>query len=277
MLASETALYVRRTLLVPLAVGVALSAVACAAREGHDPVRSSLSMPAESLESLTVDLEGGVGETHLRAGCDELLVGTIDYDAARMKPEVIFTEQDGHGRLTLRAQSIHPRGGGVEWDLCVDGDVPLYLNADAGVGEMVLDLRQSQLRQLAVSAGVGEIRVELPTPDPARTRRIVEVEVDGGVGEVDIHAPTDAPLRMLARPGVGSVSAPGFIQVDAGQWVSEAWSDQVAPRIEIAASVGVGELTLRQSSAADRSSNGAASDPHSSSKAGTRDNSAENQ
>ncbi len=128
-----------------------------------------------------------------------------------------------------------------------------------------------------MSAGVGEVHVDLPTPDASRTRRVVEVDVDGGVGEVDIAAPRDAPLRLLASPGVGGVSAPGYRQLDAGQWVSEAWSNDAAPRIEIAAKVGVGEMTLRQSSSLERPSKGASSPEVSSSNAGTRGSSVENQ
>lgn len=258
-------------------VALAVGATGCAAREPRDPVRSTVSMPYEPLRSLTVDLAAGVGEVRVSSGCDELVRGTIDYDAAREKPEVIFTEADGHGRLTLRSQSIGPRGGGVAWAVCLHGDVPLYLNADAGVGEMELDLRRSQLRRLALSAGVGEVRVDLPSPDPARTRRVVEVEIDGGVGEVAISAPAQAPVRMRASPGVGEITARGFVQVDGGLWVSRAWTADAAPRIEIEANVGVGELTLSQSSAGDSPSKGASSEAQSSSSAGTRESSAENQ
>lgn len=230
------------------AIAVLMTVASCAGAGAADPVRSELRIPGEPLASLTVELTAGVGEVHVRAGCEELVVGTIDYDAGHAEPEVTFERKEGHGRLILRPRTLEgSRGdGSFRWDLCLGGGLPLYVRAVAGVGDTQLDLREARLRRLDVVAGVGDVRVQLPAPDRADV--VVDVAVEGGVGNVKLEAPADAPLRLRVAEGVGDVRVSGFRHLGEATWVGPGWSADATPRVEIAADVGVGDLRLDPSS-----------------------------
>lgn len=117
----------------------------------------------------------------------------------------------------------------------------LSLQAGAGRFEAV-GLGFARAGRIEARSGVGELHLDFG----GAAEGVTHVEVSGGVGKIRITVPDGVGVRLLARRGLTSrLRLPGFTERADGEHVNEAW-DGAAARIEIRASLGVGELEIRE-------------------------------
>lgn len=106
-----------------------------------------------------------------------------------------FEVEDGVAVFTLQSEgvTVGPFAGmGDErgWDLQLNGDVPLDLEIDLGVGLAELDLRDLMVSDLYVDFGIGQTTIKLPAEGQ------LQVEVNGGIGLVEIVIPRGMEARI---------------------------------------------------------------------------------
>lgn len=177
------------------------------------------------IESRTVDLGAatavradialGVGELTVAGGAAALLEAEFRYSEPSWRPELTYrVGDDGEGRLKLRQpRESHPRRGGRErneWDLRLNGDVPLDLRLELGVGRSDLALGGLTLTRLTVAVGVGDATIDLR----GAWRQDLEIAVDGGVGKATVLLPAGVGARVEAQGGVGGVKAHGLREAE---------------------------------------------------------------
>lgn len=172
-------------------------------------VTMELGEPLGHFDQANVTIKMGVGQLTMDSSAkDLLLTGKLRYDTRLGRP-VLEQRSNGNqatlvlsqpeGRLRL------PTFGRVEskWNVSLNKDVPLKLDVTTGVGESRLNLGDLMLRELTVTAGVGDTTIQLPA-----TEQDQYVRLRGGVGEVAIYLPRNMNIQVETRSGIGSVKAP---------------------------------------------------------------------
>ena len=140
----------------------------------------------------------------------------------------------------------------LHWDIGINPDVPVAIDMDGGVGELILNLEALTLTNLDLSVGVGSLNVTLP--EPAESRYTVDIE--GGVGGITITLPENVAVRLEAVIGVGEVDIENntLQRIDDGNGGNDAgvdgiWETENFASADTAIIIhfdgGVGELVIR--------------------------------
>lgn len=234
-----------------LAAGVTLALLAGGAlwlqtnRTASSPAQSeAISESAAGLRSAHVTLAPGAAAVHVKAlaaDSTDLIAGTAS--AGRGGTLVPNFDRDGAtARFELREEGPVLLGfgnvRGRTWDLGLARDVPLALEIDAGVGQVIVDLTDIALTSLDLNLGVGEVIATLP--DAGR----MDVDVDGGVGSFTLRLPAGLAARIKADAGIGAVDlADGLDKVDDDTWETDGYDD-ADDRATISIDGGIGAIEV---------------------------------
>jgi len=215
-------------------------------------------------ESVDVEIELGAGKLDVSGGSSDLLEATFTYNVEELNPEVVYS----NGKLVVRHEDVKEGIGTLfdlddyrnEWDLRFNSDVPMEmsidlgagrtdlvlgglaltnLDIDAGAGDVVLDLSESQfLTSLDFDMGAGELTLDL-TGD---WQDDLAASIQGGVGEMNLRLPSNVGVRLRVNTGIGSVDTSGLIK-EGDIYTNDAYGESnVTLRIDIDG--GVGQINL---------------------------------
>jgi hypothetical protein len=212
----------------------------CAFERAGPSQHDSQSIERDNSELVRVNLDMGAGTLRVSGGTDKLAAADFQYNVASWKPEVRYSSAAGYGSLIIR----QPNGGAslghtkYEWDLRLNRDVPLEIEAHLGAGEAHLDLGSLTLRNLEVEMGAGELDLDLRgTP-----KKSYEVRIRGGAGEATIRLPSSVGVEAQVTGGIGEVNAPGLHR-DGTRYVNDALANSKAT-IHLDVEGGVGSIQL---------------------------------
>lgn len=170
----------------------------------------TISYEANDHQAYALTLDGGTAQINLHAlesNAPFLIDGVVNYYGT-LNADADLTDATAHISIhESGAYFIGTRYG--DWVLGLNPDLPLTLDVNGGIGEMVFDLSRLNLRDSAFSVGVGRLTLDLPD-----ARESYRVTVDGGVGEVNLRIPNDTPIRLEAKSGVGSIRVTGLERID---------------------------------------------------------------
>jgi hypothetical protein len=207
-----------------------------------DLTTESKTVEAAGAESAEVNLKMGAGELRVSGGARALLEAEFTYRSRRRPPEVDYHVAAGRGVLTVR----NPRSGGPhfgssknEWDVRLNGGIPIKLEIDLGAGESRLDLSELDLRALTIDMGVGEMRLDLR----GHYAQDLDVSIDGGIGSGTIYLPGNAGVRVRVDGGIGSVHAPEFTK--SGHVYTNGAYGKAPLTIDVNVDAGIGSIDLR--------------------------------
>jgi hypothetical protein len=228
-----------------LLVAGALAAVflaSCGTEGIGDLRRESRSVDLDNAQSVRAELKMGAGELNLTGGADALMEGDFAYNVADWKPEVNYDVTGDAGELSVDQGSGEdiPVGGDArnEWDLRLNDDVPIDLNAEMGSGESDLDLDSLTLTGLDLQMGAGKTTVDL-TGDYDRD---LSATIEGGVGEATVELPSAVGVKVNAEGGLGAINAQG-LQREGDAYVNDAYGDSDVT-LDVDVRGGVGRINL---------------------------------
>jgi hypothetical protein len=223
-------------------LGCVLALTVSGCEDMGDLTTSTQSVEAAGAESVEVNLKMGAGEMRVSGGAQALMEAEFTYRSRRRPPEVDYYVSGGRGVLTVR----HRRSGGPffgssknEWDVRLNGRIPLKLEVDLGAGESRLDLSELDLRALTIDMGVGEMKLDLR----GRYAQDLDVSIDGGIGSGTIYLPGDAGVRVRVDGGIGSVHAPDFSKN--GHFYTNDAYGKAPLTIDVSVDAGIGSIDLR--------------------------------
>lgn len=202
----------------------------------------SRTVEAGGAESVEVNLKMGAGELRVSGNARALMEADFTYRSRRRPPEVDYYVSAGRGVLTVRnRRSGGPFFGNAknEWDVRLNGAIPVKLEVDLGAGESRLDLSEIDLRSLTVDMGVGEMKLDLR----GRYEQNLEVSIDGGIGSGTLYFSGETGVRVRVDGGIGSVNAPGFTKND-HFYTNEAYG-KAPVTINVSIDAGIGSIDLR--------------------------------
>lgn len=185
-----------------------------------------------------VTIRMGGGQMHVRSGTAKLMEGNFAYNVPDWKPVIDY--KAGSGELSLSQPTYSASFGNAvnNWDVTLNGGVPLELTANLGAGEANLELGQLNLSRVDLNIGAGEMTVDLR----GEPKRDYNVQIRGGVGETVVYLPKDAGVSATATKGVGDISVEGLENRD-GVWVNpDRISAPVTVRLDVKG--GVGQIRL---------------------------------
>jgi hypothetical protein len=188
-------------------------------------------------ESLRVKLRMGAGDLRVGSGTEKLARADFLYNIDEWKPEVHYSNTARKGLLTIDQPSGHgsPMGNvKYEWDLRINRDVPVELDANLGAGSATLDLGGLTMQSADINMGVGELKMDLR----GQPKRDIKVHIQGGVGEATVRLPVDIGVYASAQGGIGEISATGLRRED-GHFQNEAYGrSKITIRLDIQGGIG---------------------------------------
>ncbi len=234
------------TLVVVIAmVGALLWLVPVRAVVGTAVSTETISQPLDGARRANVEISFGAGNVRIGALSDsELLIqGTALADEGT-RLEQSFQVSGDTANYRLRTHSVGPgqfwlQSGGQNWDLKLNGDVPIDLKLNGGVGTSDLDLSQLTLSGLDANLGVGRTTITFPATGQLRAI------IDGGVGEATLVVPRGVAVRAEVDAGIGGVSVPPEYRKEGDVYISPDYPGS-ENRLDLAVNGGVGRIEIRQ-------------------------------
>jgi hypothetical protein len=198
--------------------------------------KETVSFDLDDAKSARVELRMGSGELRVKSGTAKLMEAAFAYNVPDWKPVVNYRA----GELSV----LQPNGSGSfgntvnNWDVNLNGTLPMEITANLGAGEANLELGQLNLSRVELNIGAGEMNVDLR----GEPKHDYTVQIRGGVGETVVHLPKDVGISATATKGIGDISTEGLEQRD-GVWINP---DRIGAPVTVRLDVkgGVGQIRL---------------------------------
>jgi len=204
-------------------------------------VSETQSVELRDARPVRVEINLGAGNLDLSGGAEKLLEANFNYNVAKLKPEVEYT----NGTLVVRQPDVRglPTLQGIsdyrnEWGLRLNDEVPMGLSVDVGAGTSVLQLAGLSLTRLDITLGAGIYTVDL-SGDWARD---LDVTINAGAAEVSVQLPKNIGTRVKVEEGPHLIEAPSLAQDEDGYTNAAYGASDVTMQVDIKA--GIGRINL---------------------------------
>jgi hypothetical protein len=154
-----------------------------------------------------VHLEFGLGALQVRAltGSPNFVEGNVDYSRYSLPVVKGFRVREGEARFSLQARSRpiplwFPGDAGEDWDLQFNTRIPLHVQVEMGAGNVHLDLRELRVTSLDVGGGAGRAFVRLPS-----AAAFTEASISAGVGEITVEIPENVGAKVRVSRALTAV------------------------------------------------------------------------
>lgn len=233
-----------KSLSLVIVLVTALLLAGCGARPRVGELQSETqSVERGNVESVLARINIGAGDLTVTGGSDQLLDASFNYNVARLKPSVEYSdgtlvvEQPGAKGLPL------PDLRGItdfrnEWDLRLSGEVPMDLRVNMGAGDSDLQLADLSLTGLDITLGAGRSTVDLSrnwTSD-------LDVTIDSGAADLTVRLPKDVGVRVEVDRGPTVIDAPNLSQ-DGNVYTNDAYGASDVT-LQIKMQSGIGQIKL---------------------------------
>lgn len=202
-----------------------------------------VSIPLGGAARADIRIDHGAGILRLSSGAasDVLAAGSfaggMDY-------------RTSHNGDTLNVRMHIPRhgwpfgpwgwGGGFDWDMRLNGQVPLQLRVDGGASKTELDLADLLVTDLRLDTGASATQVTLPAHAGRTT-----VKVEAGAASVEIDVPGGVAARIRTSGGLAAIDVDTTRFPGSGGLFQSPDFDTAANRIEMKIETGIGAVKVR--------------------------------
>jgi hypothetical protein len=213
------------------------------ARAGTAGVAESRNEPLAGSNRARFKLQHGAGRLHVTgtSGADELFagkfVGGIDANVRR----------EGEGaEVVLSVPSSSwmdlpwAGGRGFDWDLKLNGEIPLELALETGAGETTLELTDLLIRELSIKTGASSTEVRLPAH-----AGMTDVKVEAGAASITLIVPQGAAARIRSNSGLVDMQVDPSRFPASGSGYESADYATAENRLNVDVQAGVGSIKIR--------------------------------
>jgi len=201
----------------------------------------TISVPLENARSARIVLNHGAGRLNLHAGttATEVLNGTFDSEA-EVKSRLEGDQLEVKVRNAPQFWAWVP-GESLDWDIRLNGDIPLKLKIDSGASSSNLDLSDLKVTDLDLDTGASSAEVILPA-NAGNTH----VEIDTGASSLNVRIPPSVSARIRVKSGVAAVNVDSnrFPRLESGLYQSADYAN-AANRADITINTGVGSVEVK--------------------------------
>ncbi len=201
---------------------------------------TSVHLERGSAERAQVNLNMAAGEMNVRGGAAKLLDARFEFNVPAWEPKIQSSNNGSHTTIEISQPSNAHLGGNRHyvWDLQLNDDVLLDLNANCGAGRAKLDLGDLNLRNVEMHMGAGQVDLDL-RGKPAHD---YEVSISGGVGQANVHLPENVGVWAEANGGLGSITVTGLDKKD-NHWENSLY-DKAKVNVRLKVEGGIGEIRI---------------------------------
>ena len=201
-----------------------------------------VSVSLESAANGSVRIEHGAGRLNIHSGATTGMLlegscgGGVELDTHKQGDRL-------EARLRLPSQSIPIFGvgpGGLDWDLSLNGEVPLSLEVQCGASENRLDLSGLRLGELKYSTGASSSVLTMPA-----SAGMTHAALSSGAASLEVRIPEGVAAHIRSRSGLASITVDasrfprreGFYQSDD--------YDTAANKLDLDVETGLGSVDIR--------------------------------
>jgi hypothetical protein len=132
-------------------------------------------------------------------------------------------------------------GESLDWDIRLNGDIPLNLKIDSGASSTTLDLTNLKVVDLDIDTGASSTEVSLPA-NAGNTR----VDIDSGAASLNLRVPSGVAARIRVKSGIASINLDSnrFPRKEGGLYESADYAS-AANRADITIDTGVGTVEIK--------------------------------
>jgi hypothetical protein len=152
-------------------------------------------------------LEFGLGALNVEALADSpnFVEGTVGYSRYSLPVEKGFRVREGQARFSLQARTRSiplwlPGDAGEDWDLRFSTRIPLQLEVEIGAGNVRMNLRELKVTRLDVEGGAGRAFIRFPS-----AAALTEASISAGVGEITVQIPENVGARVRVSRALTAV------------------------------------------------------------------------
>lgn len=201
----------------------------------------AISIPVDGARGARIKLNHAAGKLNIQSGTasTELLNGTFG------------TEVDYQSKLEADQLQVRIRnssdfwnwspGEGLDWNIRLNGDIPLSLDIDSGASASILDLTNLKVVALNIDTGASSTDVSLPA-NAGNTL----VDINSGAASLIVRIPAGVAARIKVKTGITSVNVDQarFPRLD-GNYYQSADFATAANRADITIDTGVGSVEIK--------------------------------
>jgi len=201
----------------------------------------TVSIPLENARSARIKLDHGAGRLNVRGGASatEVLKGVFGSEV-EYKSRLEADQLEVKVRNSPHFWAWYP-GQSLDWDIYLNGNVPLNLKIDSGASSSTLDLSDLKVVDLDIDTGASSTEVVLPA-NAGNTR----VDIDTGASSLNVRIPTGVAARIRVKSGVASVNVDSnrFPRIEGGLYQSADYAT-AANRADVTINAGVGSIEVK--------------------------------
>jgi hypothetical protein len=198
-----------------------------------------VSIPLEGAASAFIKLDHGAGRLALRsgAGSGEILNGTFG-NGLNYKSRMEGSRLEVKLRTSQQPWAWWP-GESLDWDINLNGDIPLSLKIDSGASASILDLSDLKITDLDIDTGASSTELTLPA-NAGNTH----VDIETGASSLKVTIPVGVAANIRIKSGIASVNVNSrFPRLDGGMYQSSDFST-ASNRIDMTINAGVGSIEV---------------------------------
>jgi hypothetical protein len=129
--------------------------------------------------------------------------------------------------------------GALDWDLVLNGSIPLSLELETGASETRLSLTDLQVRDLRVSTGASSTTVDLP----ARAG-MTRVRIESGAAAAKLRVPQGVAAHVTVRGALAGIRVDESRFHKSGDTYRSPDWETAQNRVEILVETGVGSVEV---------------------------------
>ncbi|MFO7944455.1 MAG: hypothetical protein R6U51_09195 [Anaerolineales bacterium] len=205
------------------------------------------SIPLDGAGEVKLRVKHGAGQFRLSAGAapDQVLSGTfgggLEKGVKREGSRLDITLKPSRGAFP---DFLFPwtwtMGGGFDWSLKINKEIPLFFDLEAGAGGATLDFSHLNLKYLQIETGVSSTTLTLP-----ERAGHTNVKIEAGVASVSVRIPENAAARIETEGGLAfiDVNKDRFPQ-QGGLYISDGY-ETAENKIEMKIETGLGSIKVQ--------------------------------
>jgi hypothetical protein len=223
-----------------LALSIARTPALSVAADEH------IAQPLQGATEARVLIQADAGKLDLKAAAESasLIEGDI---SASGGPQIShsYRVEGKKGIYTLSADkwqdNLYVLRGDVQrsWDLALNPEIPIDLEAALAVGEADLDLSGLRLSALKVGTAVSHARIRLPVEGN------LKATFAGAIGEIEIIVPKGMAVRVDSSVALGSTNAPSSYARNDHIYTSPGYASAES-KTDIKAALAIGRINIRE-------------------------------
>jgi hypothetical protein len=206
----------------------------------NQPVEGEkVSIPLEGAGAANIKIDHAAGRLSLRSGTEpgEILNGVFG-NGLSYKSSLEANRLEVRLRPSRQFWVWWP-GENMDWNICLNRDIPLKLKIDSGASASVLDLHDLKVTDLDIDTGASTTELTLPA-NAGNTH----AEIDTGASSVKITVPAGVAASIRIKSGIASVNVNSrFASLGSGSYQSDDFASS-ANRLDLAISAGVGSIEI---------------------------------